>query len=62
MHSGDSDVEASKHKQSEDLYLDFRGVKVGNMKINEHEVIADFRDHHVHLPIEYLKPNGENKV
>lgn len=38
-----------------DFWLDFRGVKVGNMQMNGQEVISEFHDQHVYLPERYLQ-------
>jgi len=35
---------------TDDFFLDFRGIKVANLKINEHEPIADFFAHKLQLP------------
>lgn len=37
-----------------DFWLDFRGIKVGNLKINKTEIVADFHNQHVYLPTQYI--------
>jgi aminopeptidase N len=46
----------------DNLFLDFRGLKVANLEINGAQVLADFRDHHVTLPVDALRVNEQNTV
>ena len=45
------------------LFVDFRGVKIGDLKINDKSVTdaSVFDDHHIHLPSSHLKV-GDNTV
>ena len=45
------------------LYMDFRGVKIGNLIVNGHEVKDEntFVDHHIHLPSAQLAV-GDNHI
>lgn len=54
-----------KKVPSKTLFLDFRGVSIGNLTINGTAVNeqSSFRDHKVYLPTQHLKTDGsENKV
>jgi len=48
----------------EDLFLDFRGIKIARLLVNGEVVEGKdvFRDHHIHLPTQFLKPNTSNTV
>ena len=48
----------------QDLFLDFRGIKIGQLLINGQAPAGKdlFRDHHIHLPAELLKCDAENEV
>ncbi len=51
------------HKQ---LFLDFRGVSIGNLTVNgtqvKEEGISSFRNHKVYLPTNILKIGGEDNI
>jgi aminopeptidase N len=38
----------------DDLFLDFRGLKVANLKVNGTEVVADFLNHRIQLAASHL--------
>ena len=52
------------HKQ---LFLDFRGVSIGNLTVNGTQVkeeggVSSFRNHKVYLPTALLKVGGDTNV
>jgi hypothetical protein len=55
-----------KKAPSKQLFLDFRGVSIGNLTVNgtqvKEGVVSSFRNHKVFLPTELLKVNGEDNV
>jgi len=56
-------LKKAPHKQ---LFLDFRGVSIGNLTVNGTQVkeggVSFFRNHKVFLPTELLKVGGEDNV
>lgn len=54
-----------KHKPAQDLFLDFRGVKIGHYQINGaavHSATKVFKDHRVIMPSAMLKVGETNHV
>jgi len=55
-----------KKAPSKQLFLDFRGVSIGNLTVNGTQVkeggVSSFRNHKVFLPTELLKVGGEDNV
>jgi len=56
-------VNKAPHKQ---LFLDFRGVSIGNLSVNgaqvKEEGASSFRNHKIYLPTELLKVGEVNIV
>jgi len=53
-----------KQKPTQDLFLDFRGIKIGRYQINGHEVqqAKVFREHRIYMPTSMLKVGEANIV